>query len=332
MGSVAEKNDLADYFVNDVTAEVRRDLSETFSLVIEDDETHEHGSVEVRAAPSKMGQTAEELGGVLLEGRFELLGMLGRGGQATVFEAIDVDSGDRVAMKLLHQACDAKDARRFEREIKILVELEHPNIVRLLDAGTFRDRPWYSMEFVPGQTLSQIRKRLGSLPAEQLLGWAADVVDGLGAAHARGIVHRDVKPSNILVGQEDRRARLLDFGSARIGQLRSSLSDAGFALGTPAYMAPEVIRGVDSLTPAVDLYSVGVVLYEGLTGRRPFDGTQVGALMMKILQEMPPRPSSFAPVAPGLEALLLELLAKEPKARPSHAGRLARRLRSLAQS
>ncbi|MCP4869042.1 MAG: serine/threonine protein kinase [Proteobacteria bacterium] len=322
------KNDLADYFVDDDTVEVLRDLSKTFSLVIEDED---EDNVEVRAKPSKMGQTAEELGGLLMEGRFELRRMLGRGGQATVFEAIDVLSGQRVAMKLLHQACDATDAQRFEREVGILTDLQHPHIVRLLEVGTFRDRPWYSMEFVDGQTLSVIQRRLGSLPPSQMLGWAADVLDGLAAAHAQGVMHRDVKPSNILIGREDRRARLLDFGSARITQLRSSLSDAGLALGTPAYMAPEVIRGVDRLTPAIDLYALGVVLYEGITGFRPFDGTQVGALMMKILQEQPAPPSSLAPVAPMVETLVLDLMAKEPRARPSDPARLARQLRTLAQ-
>ena len=254
----------------------------------------------------------------LVGGRYILSELLGEGAFAYTYLAHDVRLGRDVALKVLRQvhARDATFAARFRREAVAAASISHRNSVQVFDHGPHEDTFFIAMEYVPGRTLRQVRLDAGGrlLPA-QAVDLTVQVLRGLDAVHRAGIIHRDIKPENILVGR-DNIARLADFGIAT-DATGGSLTMTGTTLGTVAYMAPEQARG-EALTPAADLYSVAVVLYELLTGRLPFRAESSVAIMMAHQQTSPPAPRQAAPDAgiPGrLEAIVLTSLAKNPGAR-----------------
>jgi len=249
-------------------------------------------------------------------GNYHIVEEIGRGGMATVYKAMDLDSGQEVAIKVLspYVAQEPKFKARFDQEIQVLRDLQHPNIVPVLDNGEIGDYSFIVMPFLASGTLSQ-RLLQGHLPLKA----AADVIhqisQALDYAHARGVVHRDIKPSNIMIS-EDGQALLADFGFARVAD--NSLSLTGSALiGTPAYMSPEQCRGEEA-TPISDQYALGIILYQMATGSLPYEAeTPMGVVIMHATEPIPP-PREVRPDLPEeVEEVILKALEKNPKDRYS---------------
>ena len=209
--------------------------------------------------------------GMQLSGRYRLDAQIGAGGMSTVYRAFDVNLERRVAIKLLHRemSADSDQLERFRREARAVAQLSHPHIVGVIDAGEDENRPYIVFEYVEGETLKDRIRRLGRLPVDESLAYAIEIARALGCAHAHEIVHRDVKPQNVLLDPEGS-AKVTDFGIAR--SLRDDgLTADGRVLGTTDYVSPEQALGHD-VDGQSDIYSLGVVLFEMLTGDVPFHG------------------------------------------------------------
>jgi serine/threonine protein kinase len=262
--------------------------------------------------------------GPLLAGRYALHEVVGRGGMAEVHRATDTTTGGQVAVKLLHEAgLDDADRARFVDEARLMAELDHPNLVAVLDSGVADGRPYLVMELVDAHTL-RTECRAGALPPARVAGVGAQVAAALAHVHAAGIVHRDVKPGNVLV-RTDGRVWLTDFGIARLVGETAHHTRTGTTVGSPAYLAPEQVRGERDLTGAVDVYALGLGLIESLTGQACYPGPATEAALARLTR---------APELPvGLELAWVELLramtADRPADRPA-AAEVADRLRSLA--
>ncbi|WP_437486645.1 protein kinase [Sorangium sp. So ce1014] len=274
------------------------------------------------------------LPGSVIDGRFEVEALAGAGGMGTVYRARDRASGATVALKLLREA-DAQAAARFAHEARVLSGLEHPHIVRYVTHGTTPPgEPFLVMEWLAGETLSERLSR-GALRLEEGLALARAVAEALGTAHARGIVHRDIKPSNLfLVEGSIEHVKVLDFGIARQHATATRLTQTGSVLGTPGYMAPEQARGDLALLDArADVFSLGCVLFECLTGLPAFCGQHAMALLAKLLMEEPPRARELRPELPAaLDDLVARMLAKEPAARPADGAAAARLLAEIGEA
>ncbi|WP_394841003.1 protein kinase [Pendulispora brunnea] len=270
------------------------------------------------------------------EGRFLVEKEAGRGGMGIVYRAFDRMTERAVALKVLRKT-DATAIRRFATEADALGKLEHPDIVRYLAQGIAEDgSPYLAIEWIEGENLSA---RLGraidqreQLPLEDVLELGQRLASALAAAHAIGIVHRDVKPSNILlVGGNLRRPKLADFGIVRAANTEHETT-AGTMLGTVGYMAPEQARGEEHLDGRADLFSLGCVLFRCLTYRDPFAGPDPVTVLSLLLTQHPPRPSELRPdVPPDLDALVMQLLSKERERRPASASDVERVLLRIAQ-
>ena len=252
-------------------------------------------------------------------GPFEILSELGRGAMGAVYLARYPD-GRLVALKILTRR--AGTARlRFEREARVLRDLDHPGIVRVLAAGRVEEQPFYAMEYVVGRPLSRLVAP-GGIEPRRTADLVRQVAAALAYAHERGILHRDVKPSNVIVAGEPpaERARLVDFGLAR-DLAEPQLTSTGRMLGTPGYLPPEQI-GEDwsRIDGRADVYSLGASFYALLTGRLPFPGTPWTEVVGKILSEDPPRPSSHRPDLPGrLDDLCRRMISRDRESRPATA-------------
>lgn len=261
--------------------------------------------------------------------RFVLREVVGSGAMGLVHRAIDRRTGDTVALKKV--LADSPDLRaRFAIEREALASLDHPGIVRLVAHGEALDgQPFLAMEWLEGEDLAARLDR-GRLSPREAASLGAQAASALSAAHDRGVVHRDVKPANLfLVAGRTDRVKVLDFGVARIAG--SALTASGVLLGTPSYIAPEQARGAREVGARADLFSLGAVLFECLTGRPPFSGEHVMAVLAKVLLEEAPRVSELCPEAPEALASLVDgLLAKDPDARPRSAGEVASALERLA--
>ncbi len=241
--------------------------------------------------------------------RYTLVGRLGGGGMADVWLADDEMLGRRVALKFLHErfAQDAQFVERFRREAQAAAGLQHPNVVGVYDRGETEGRPWIAMEYVEGASLKDLVAR--GLTVGEAVEIVRQVLAGTKFAHERGIIHRDLKPQNVLVDR-DGRARVVDFGIARAGA--SEITQTGSVLGTAQYLSPEQAQGLETGATS-DLYSIGVLLYECLTGRVPFEADSPVAVALKQISEPPRRPSELNPqVPPALDAVVLRSLAKDP--------------------
>ena len=250
----------------------------------------------------------------LFDGRYRILRKLGSGGMANVYLAEDEDLGRRVAIKILNDRYASDDTfnERFRREAKSAAALSHPNIVSIYDRGDAEGRPYIAMEVIEGRSLKELILASGSLPIAQAVEYAKQILNALRFAHRNGIIHRDIKPHNILLGAEDR-LKVTDFGIARAGA--SQMTEVGSIMGTAQYLSPEQARGAP-VTAASDLYSVGVVLYEMLTGKTPFNGETPIEIAMKHLNEPPRPPSDLRPeISPELDQIILRALAKDPHER-----------------
>ena len=246
----------------------------------------------------------------LFDGRYQLQGRLGAGGMATVYLAEDTSLHRKVAIKVLAEryAEDEQFVERFRREAQSAAGLNHPNIVAIYDRGVAEGTYYIAMEYLDGPTLKDVIDERGGLDPNRAIGFATQILAALRFAHNHGVVHRDIKPHNVVVSP-DGRLKVTDFGIARAGA--SQMTEVGSIVGTAQYLSPEQARG-EVVGPPSDLYSVGIVLYEMLTGRVPFEGDSAVAIAMKHLSEEPVPPSVYAPgVPPALEQVVLRALAKD---------------------
>ncbi len=281
--------------------------------------------------------------GRTLDGAFRVVSYMRSGGMAHLYYGTRVDQSERIVIKLLHpRLCEEPDIiERFAREARIAAQLVHPNIVEILHVGD----QYFVMELVAGDDLARRVRQRGRLPEAQAAQIGIEVSRALAYAHSRRVVHRDIKPANIMIHADDNgieQVKLLDFGiaklldntkdrvvSADLTRNRSALTSVGDLIGTPRYMSPEQGRaeGIDRRS---DLYSLGVVLYELLTGFVPFDGETALQIVARHVQDEPRPPRDLAPdVSPELERLVLQLLAKDPAARPASANEVESRLTAM---
>lgn len=257
--------------------------------------------------------------GRALNERYELVDMLGVGGMATVWRGVDRVLGRQVAVKVLNGglADDPRFAERFSREAQHAAMLAHPRIVMVFDSGVDQGTPFIVMELVNGRSLAALLAERQTLPVERAVGIAAAVCEALSVAHAAGLVHRDIKPGNIMI-TDDGGVKVVDFGIARAGS-SSNLTQTASVLGTAAYLSPEQATA-SALDGRTDLYAVGCVLTEMLTGATPFTAETPVAIAFKHVSEQPLPPSVRRPgLPPALDAAVLRLLAKNPADRPADA-------------
>ena len=251
--------------------------------------------------------------GDLIADRYELEELVGTGGMSSVFCARDRQLERRVAIKILHEhyARDPEYLERFRREARAVAKLSHPNIVTVIDRGDDDGRQYIVFEYVDGENLKELVLRSGRLPVRQALELALAVADGLAFAHGRGLVHRDVKPQNVLLNGEGE-VKVTDFGIARSLHVEHGVTQTGTVLGTGEYLAPEQASG-KQVSPATDVYSLGVVLWELLAGDVPFTGENFVAVALRHVNEPPPRlRERRSDVSPRLEAAVDQALAKDP--------------------
>jgi serine/threonine protein kinase len=250
-------------------------------------------------------------------GKYLVIDRLGEGGMATVYKAVPeatLELKDTVAIKIMQtkMADDPEFRRRFQREVQVSKDLQHPNIVRVDDWGEQDGMLYLVLEYVPGETLERRIPRQG-MSLEEALPFLEPIIEALIYAHGRGVVHRDLKPENIMVTKMGA-LKVMDFGLARSNDV-SKVTKTGSALGTPAYMPPEQITGA-APRPASDQYAFAVMTYEILTGRRPFDDGDMMSILFKHMSERPPSPREWKPsISEGMEKLILRMLEKEPNRR-----------------
>jgi len=259
-----------------------------------------------------------ETGTTVLDGRYTLLAVLGTGGMATVWRARDEMLGRDVAVKVLNpqHAADAEFLERFEGEARHAAAVSHPRLVTVFDCGVEDGTPFIVMELVAGRTLRKVLDEAGALPPGQAIAIAAAVCEGLQAAHAAGLVHRDITPANIVLNGGE--VKVLDFGIARADGTRAATA-AGTVVGTVAYLSPEQASGRPA-DPRSDLYSLGCVLFEMLTGRPPFTADSAVGLAYRQVHDDPGLPSAWRPGLPArLDQITARLLAKDPSSRPRTA-------------
>jgi beta-lactam-binding protein with PASTA domain/predicted Ser/Thr protein kinase len=247
--------------------------------------------------------------GSVVDGRYRVLSRLGSGGMADVWLVEDAHLQRRVALKVLHArfAQDREFVERFRREAASAAGLQHPNVVAVFDRGDVDGTYYIAMQYLEGSSLKELIDR--GLRPDEAARLVRQVLEGARFAHRHGVVHRDLKPQNVIVDAEGK-AVVTDFGIARAGV--SEITQTGSVMGTPHYLSPEQAQGQD-VTAVSDLYSIGVILYEALTGRVPFEGESAVAVAMKQVSQPPQRPSSINPeVSPALDAVVMRALEKEP--------------------
>ena len=278
-----------------------------------------------------MSQAALE-GALIVGGRYALSDRIAQGGMAVVWRGLDLRLHRDVAIKILTQR-DDNDRDRVLREARLLAATPHPNVVQVLDVGVDAERPYIVMELLEGTGLDRVLAR-GTVPATDALEVVGAALDGLAVVHARGIVHRDLKPSNLFLARDPgslepstdsllsgRRLKILDFGVSRATDRTTPMKSAlttreGALVGTPEYMAPEQARGLPEIGPAADLYALGVILFECLTGKLPFESPNAGDLIIAIATQPPPRIEELRPdLPPSVAALVHRALAKRPEDR-----------------
>ncbi|MCC6555309.1 MAG: protein kinase, partial [Polyangiaceae bacterium] len=265
-------------------------------------------------------------GDVIAE-RFVSERLASAGGMGSVYRALDRETGEIVAIKTLHQP--SHDGKRFLREAHVLAELRHPGVVRYVAHGvTGAGAAYLAIEWLEGHDLEE-RLQGGPLGARDALALAGRVAEALGAAHARGVIHRDIKPANLfLVGGDLRAVKILDFGVARFGEV--SATRTGAVIGTPAYMAPEQARGERGIDARADVFALGAVLFECLTGRPPFVADHLMAVLATVLLEEAPRASELSREVPAeLDALIARMLSKDREGRPVDGAAVARAVAEL---
>jgi beta-lactam-binding protein with PASTA domain len=259
--------------------------------------------------------------GTVVDGRYRVVSRLGSGGMADVYLAQDTLLGRQVALKLLHHrfSSDQEFVERFRREASSAAGLSHPNVVSVYDRGEWDGTYYIAMEYLPGRSLKAVLREHGQLAPDDAIDIAIQILLALRFAHKRGIIHRDIKPHNVILDEEGR-AKVTDFGIARAGA--SDMTMTGSIMGTAQYLSPEQAQGY-AVSEASDIYAVGVVLYELLTGGVPFEGESAVTIALKQVSVQPTPPSQRNPqVSPALDAVVLRAMAKDPAARFAGADEL----------
>jgi len=267
--------------------------------------------------------------GVTFAGRYKIEQLLGRGGMGVVYRALDLQLDETVAIKTLPGDAmqrSAEELERFKREIRIARKITHRNVLRTYDYGEADGTYFISMEYVRGYTLSDLLAKPQSPRVS--LSVVRQVSRGLEAAHEEGIVHRDIKPQNVLIDQRGE-VKLMDFGISRMTEGNDSMTAAGLIIGTPHYMSPEQVRG-ESLDARSDVYAMGILMYEVFCGKRPFESDALTAILGAHLTEIPRPPIEARPeIGAELNAIILRCLEKDRKNRYANAGELLEALDRL---
>ncbi len=267
-----------------------------------------------------LSATADEgrfIPGTLVAGRYRVIGLLGRGGMGEVYRATDLALAQSVALKILPEEAAANEVllERFHNEVRVARQVSHPNVCRVYDIGEADGLPFISMEYVDGEDLAGLLQRIGRLPSDKALEISRKLCAGLAAAHERGVIHRDLKPQNIML---DKRGQvvIMDFGLAAVA---NSLRGAEARNGTPAYMSPEQLRG-DSVSAKSDIYALGLIIYELFTGKRAYEANSVAELLSLQESSHPVSMTSIAhDIDPAVEKVILRCLQADPAQRPASA-------------
>ena len=264
----------------------------------------------------------------MIDGRYRVLEKIGAGGMADVYCAEDTHLGRKVAVKLLHSrfAQDQSFVERFRREASAAAGLQHPNVVGVYDRGEFEDTYYIAMEYCEGESLKQVITREAPLDPARAIAIIKQMLVAARFAHRRNVIHRDLKPHNVIIDEEET-VKVADFGIARAGA--SDITEVGTIMGTAQYLSPEQAQG-RPVTEESDLYSIGVVLFELLTGRAPFEGDSPVAVALQHVNRPPPSPRQLQPsVPPELEAVVLKALAKDPADRYGNADEFLKALEAV---
>ena len=268
--------------------------------------------------------------GEVIDGRYSVLELIATGGMASVYRAVDTRLDRDVALKVMrpHLAHDESFVARFRREARSAARLSHPNIVSVYDQGEDRGRVWLAMEYVPGRTLRHLVEDEGGLPPRAALDIEEALLLALNDAHQSGIIHRDVKPENVLI-RDDGVVKVADFGLARAENTQTATSPTSEVLGTLAYISPEQVEG-EMVTTRSDVYAAGLILFEMLTGRKAFPGDSIPNVLFQHVHSGVPAPSSLVPgLAPSLDSLVQHAAAKDPEDRPENAAEFLAEVRHV---
>jgi serine/threonine protein kinase len=310
------------------TAEVKRlrDRVENLEALICRLDTEINYQLEKSASNSKISTLPETTGNsqmpttfmniaTALEGRYQVLKELGRGGMGIVFQAHDKQLNEQVAIKILSPLLsnDPEALERLKREVSAARRITHSNVIRIHDIAEINGLHYVSMEYFPGISLKDHIKRTGALSLMQAYNIASQICDGLDAAHRQGVIHRDLKTQNIII-HPNNHIKIIDFGLARTSHMEG-MTATGLIMGTPEYMAPEQVSG-KKVDERADIYSLGIILYELFTGKVPFTGDSAIAVGFKQMKEDPPPPRELNPqLSPAVERVILRALQKDPAMR-----------------
>ncbi|HVK67676.1 MAG TPA: serine/threonine-protein kinase [Polyangium sp.] len=259
--------------------------------------------------------------GHLVAGRFRVVRFLGEGAVSAVYEAVDDVRGHRVAVKLLHRELsqNTEIVQRFEREAEAASRIGSEHIVLVHGAGASPEGRFIVLEYLDGGTLADLMRKRRPLPAEEAVSLVVQLLAGLSKAHALGIVHRDLKPANLFLvpgPQGGEFLKILDFGASKLTNAGQDLTRTGAMVGTPMYMSPEQIRSSDKVDPRTDVYATGVILYESITGKVPFDVRNAVELAFRVVSQDPPPPETRLPsLDPELSVVIRRAMSRDPDAR-----------------
>jgi len=323
LAELREKEQLIQ-FLNEGMTQLKRTGDEQATLSASDE------TAAIKAVSAQAGVQVEK--GQLFAGRYEILGTLGKGGMGIVYRAEDKRLDEVVALKVLRPEVLENDPtllQRFKEELRLARRITHKNVLRTHDFDVTQDgTPYISMEYLEGVTLKELVQGKGALPAGVGLRVSKQMCAGLNAAHQQGVVHRDIKPHNMLILPETGELKIMDFGIARRSEMQADggLTTDGMVMGTPDYMAPEQAQGQPADFRS-DIYALGVVLFEIFTGRLPFQGETLMATVLKHIQEPPPDPRKLNPRLPAeLAQVILRCLEKDPARRFQRAGDIHKEL------
>jgi predicted Ser/Thr protein kinase len=292
----------------------RPDLTETVATSAVSRVRSSGISRSVSSTSSSIPDEGRFVPGTLLAGRYRIIGLLGRGGMGEVYRATDLTLAQSVALKFL-PASDERMLERFHNEVRVARQVSHPNVCRVYDIGESDGMPYLSMEYVDGEDLSSLLHRIGRLPNDKALEIARKICAGLAAAHDRGVIHRDLKPQNIMLNRRGE-VLIMDFGLAAVA---SELHGAEAKSGTPAYMAPEQLKGSE-VTAKSDLYALGLVLYELFTGKKPYEAKTIGELIaLQEAAQVTSMTSVAADIDPDVEKVIRRCLDPNAQLRPASA-------------
>ncbi|MGD9347921.1 MAG: protein kinase, partial [Candidatus Aminicenantes bacterium] len=288
------------------------------------------GEAEITRTKTLDATQVELTTGSTFANRYQIIEELGKGGMGTVYRALDKKLNEEVALKLikLEISADEKTVERFRNELRMARKISHRNVGRMYELMDYMGIHYITMEYVSGQDLRNLIRQTGKLTTEKAIAIAKEICEGLAEAHRLGVIHRDLKPSNILIDRQGE-AKIMDFGIARLLKSKG-ITGTRHLIGTPEYMSPEQVDAEGDIDQRSDIYSLGVILYEMLTGRVPFDGDTPLSVAYKHKNKKPPDPRDFSPqITDELSVLILKCLEKNKEARYQSAGEIRAQLEEI---